>query len=62
MSYIPLSALSTMTDTDMSDMSSIQWDHNARGPFIQLYRFNNDDRKKLAWEDFRRYDLVLRDN
>ena len=57
-----MSGTDTFTDTQMSQMSSIEYDDDGNGPYLQLYKFNDDERVDLGFDDFGRYDLVARDN
>ena len=65
-SYIPISAVlsgaDTFTDTQISQMSSIQYDDDGNGPYLELFQFNQGNNLNLGFEDFGRYDLVVRDN
>lgn len=65
-SYVPISSvLSTndvYTDTQKSQMSSIQYDDDGDGPYLELFKFNQGESEDLAFEDFGRYHMVVRDN
>lgn len=65
-SYIPISAVlsgaDTFTDTQISQMSSIQYDDDGNGPYLELFQFNQGNNLNLGFSDFGRYDLVVRDN
>lgn len=65
-SYIPISAVlsgtNTFTDTQISQMSSIQFDDDGNGPYLELFQFNKGNNLNLDLEDFGRYDFVVRDN
>lgn len=65
-SYIPissvLSATDVFTDTQMSQMSSIQYEDDGNGPYLELFQFNAGNRVVLTPDEYGPYDLVLRDN
>lgn len=43
-------------------MSSIQYDDDGNGPYLELFQFNQGNRIDIGFDNFSNYDLVVRDN